>query len=69
MRPRNRHCIAKRVTMMVALLDQPSTPRLSELVDVGCQCPNQERCDLAQACRAIHLAFRPPSALSLHSLI
>jgi flagellar biosynthesis regulator FlbT len=55
-----RHCVAKRVSMMIAFIKNETV--LQEVVSVGCRCADQKICDLWEACKRIHQSFHSPKS-------
>jgi hypothetical protein len=56
---RQRHCLAKSVTRLVAKWSEPPDAKLSKMIDAACQCAEHHGCELKTACKPIHEAFMP----------
>ncbi len=57
MYPRERHCLAKSVTRLVAMLSVPDNHKLEKMIDTACQCAEHHGCELKDYCKPIHNSF------------
>lgn len=54
-----RNCLPRRVSAMVQALAEDKNMILADMVGGGCRCSAHLGCDLKDACKRIHEAFRP----------